>query len=71
MKAAREKKAPNLQGKKDQVHSRPIHRNLAGQKRLARYIQRAELKKYAAKNLSGKAVIQNRRRDKVSRTNKN
>ena len=65
MKAAREKKVPNLQGKTDQVYSRPIHRKLAGQKRVAIYIQHAESEKYAAKNsLSNKAVIQNRRRDK-------
>ena len=54
-----------LQGKTDQVCNRPIHRNLAGQKRVAGYIQCAESEKYAAKNsLSSKAVIQNRRRDK-------
>ena len=64
MKVAREKKVLNLQGKTDQVRSRPIHRNLAGQKGVAGYIQCAELEKYAAKNsLSSKAVIQNRRRD--------
>ena len=38
MKAAREKKVLNLQGKTDQVCSRPIHRNLAGQKGVAGYI---------------------------------
>ena len=66
MKAAREKKVLNLQGKTYQVCSRPIHRNLAGQKGVAGYIQCAELEKYAAKNsLSSKAVIQNRRRDKT------
>ena len=49
----------------DQVCSRPIHRNLAGQKGVAGYIQCAESEKYAANNsLSSKAVIQNRRRDK-------
>ena len=65
MKAARGKKAPNLQEKTDQVWSRPIHRNLAGQKGVAGYIQCAESEKYAAKNsLSSKAVIQNRRRAK-------
>ena len=42
MKAAREKKVPNLQGKTDQVCSRPIHRNLAAQKRVAGYIQYLE-----------------------------
>ena len=64
MKAVREKKVPNLQGKTDQVCSRPIHRNLAGQKGVAGYIQCAESEKYAAKNsLPSKAVIQNRRRD--------
>ena len=52
----------NLQGKTDQVHSRPIHRNSAGQEGVAGYIQRAELAKYATKNsLSTKAVIQNRK----------
>ena len=67
MKAAREKKILTLQGKTDQVCSRPIHRNLAGQKGVAGYIQRDEPEKYAAKNsLSSKSVIQNRRRDKVS-----
>ena len=50
MKAARGKKALNLQAKIDQVCSRPIHRNLAGQKGVAGYIQCAELEKYAAKN---------------------
>ena len=61
MKATREKKVPNLQGKTDHVCSRPIHRNLAGQKGVAEYIQCAESEKYAAKNsLSSKAVIQNR-----------
>ena len=59
------KKVPNLQGKTDEVHSRPIHKNLAGQKEVAGYIQCAESEKYAAKNsLPSKAVIQNRRRDK-------
>ena len=49
----------------DQVRSRSVHRNLSGQKGVARYIQRADSEKYSAKNsLSGKAVIQNRRRDK-------
>ena len=68
MKAAREKKIPNLQGKADQVCSRPIHRNLAGQKAVVRYIQCAESEKYAAKNsLSSKAVIQNRRDKKFPR----
>ena len=57
------KKVPKLQGKTDQVCSRPIHRNLAGQKGVTGYIQCAESEKYAAKN-SSKAVIQNRRRDK-------
>ena len=73
MKAAMEKKVPNLQGKMDQVCSRPIHRNFAGQKGVARYIQCAASEKYAAKNsLSSKAVIQTRRRDKkFSQTNKN
>ena len=66
MKAARGKKVANLQGKTDQVHSRPIHRNLAGQKGIVGYIQCAELEKYATKNsLSSKVVIQNRRRDKT------
>ena len=61
----------NLQGKTDQVCSRPIQRNLAGQKGVAGYTQYAESEKYAAKNsLSSKAVIQNRRRDKVSQTKK-
>ena len=65
MKAAREKKILTLQGKTDQVCSRPIHRNLAGQKGVAGYIQCAESEKYAAKNsLPSKAVIQNRKRDK-------
>ena len=64
MKAARGKKAPNLQEKTDQVWSRPIHRNLAGQKGVAGYVQCAESEIYAAKNsLSSKVVIQNRRRD--------
>ena len=67
-KAAREKKVPNLQGKTDQVCSRPIHRKLAGQKGVAGYIQCAESEKYAAKkSFSSKAVIQNRRRDKKFR----
>ena len=39
MKAAREKIVPNLQGKTDQVYSRPIPRNLAGQKGVVGYIQ--------------------------------
>ena len=65
MKAAREKKVSNLQGKTDQVCSRPIHRNLAGKKGVAGYTQCAESEKYEAKNsLSSKAVIQNRRRNK-------
>ena len=72
MKAAREKKVLNLQGKIDQVHSRPIHRTLAGQKGVAGYIQCAESEKYAAMNsLSSKAVIQNREIKKVSQANKN
>ena len=58
------KKVLNLQGKTDQVCSRPIHRNLAGQKGVAGYIQWVESEKYAAKNsLSSKAIIQNRRKD--------
>ena len=64
MKAARGKKVLNLQGKTDQDHSRPIYRNVAGQKGVAGYTQSAKSEKYAAKNsLSSKAVIQNRRRD--------
>ena len=39
MKAAREKKVPNLQGKTDEVCSKPIHRNLAVQKGVTGYIQ--------------------------------
>ena len=59
------KKVPNLQGKTNQVCSRPTHRNLAGQKGVVGYIQCAESEKYSAKSsLSSKAVIQNRRRDK-------
>ena len=66
MKAAKEKKTFNLQVKTDQVSSRPIHRNLAGQKGVTRYIQCAESEKYTAKNsLSNKGVIQNRRRNKT------
>ena len=42
MKAGREKKVPHIQGKTDQVCSRPIHRNLSGQKGVAGYIQCAE-----------------------------
>ena len=63
MKAARKKKVLNLQGKTDQVHRRPSHRHLAGQKGMAGYIQYAEVQQeYAAKNsLSSKAIIQNRR----------
>ena len=58
------KKVINLQGKTDQVCSRPIHRTLAGQKVVAGYSQCAESEKYAAKNsLSRKSVIQNRRRE--------
>ena len=65
MKAAKEKKVLNLQWKTDQDYSRPIHRNLAGQKGVAGYTQCAESEKYASKNsLTSKAVIQNRRRDK-------
>ena len=45
MKAARGNKALNLQGKTDQVFSRPIHKNLAGQKGVAGYVQCAELEK--------------------------
>ena len=41
MKTEREK-VSNLQGKTDQVCSRPIHRNLAGQKGVAGYIQCVE-----------------------------
>ena len=49
----------------DQVCSRPIHRNLEGQKGVAGYFQCAESEKYAAKNsLSSKAVIQKTRIDK-------
>ena len=63
MKTARER-VHNLQGKTDQVCSRPIHRNMAGQKGVARYIQCAESEKNAAKNsLYSKTVIQNRSRD--------
>ena len=63
MKVAREKKSLTYKGMKtDQVHSRPIHRNLAGKKREARYIPCAKSEKYAAKNsLSSKSVVQNRR----------
>ena len=50
IKSVREKKVLNLQGKTDQVYGRPIHRNLAGQKGVAGYIQWAESEKYAAKN---------------------
>ena len=63
--SSKRKKILNIQGKTDQVCSRPIHRNLAGQKGVEGYIQCAESEKYAAKNsLSSKAIIQNRRRDK-------
>ena len=59
------KKVLNLQGKTDQVCSRPKNRNLAGQKGVAEHVQCAELEKYVAKNsLSSKDVIQNRRIDK-------
>ena len=65
IKQARGKKVLNLQGKTDQVCSRPINRNMAGQKGVAGYIQCAESEKYAVKDsLSSKAVIQNRRREK-------
>ena len=64
MKAAREKKVHNIQDKTDQVCSRSIQRNVAGQKGVVGYIQCAESEKYAAKNsLSSKTVIQTRRRD--------
>ena len=63
--SSRGKIVPNIQGKTDQVCSRSIHRNLAGQKGVAGYIQCAESEKYAAKNsLPSRAVIQNRRREK-------
>ena len=63
MKAAREKKILTLQGKTDQVCSRPIHRNLAGHKEVAGCIQYAKSEKYASMNsVSSKDVIQNRRR---------
>ena len=62
MKAARNKKVLILEGKTDQVCSRPIHRHLAGQKGVAGYIQCAGSEKYAVKNsLSSKTIIQNRR----------
>ena len=48
------KEVLNLQGKTDQVGSRPIHRNLAGQKGVAGYIQCAESEKYVAKNNNNK-----------------
>ena len=43
LKQERKKKSLDLQGKTDQVYSRPIHRKLAGQKGLAGYIECAEL----------------------------
>ena len=43
MKAEREKKIPNIQGKTDQVCSRPIQRNMAGQKGVAGYIPCAKI----------------------------
>ena len=45
------KKVLNLLGKTDQVCSRPIHRNLAGQKEVEGYSQCVESEKYAAKIL--------------------
>ena len=67
LKVVRGTKSPNLQGKTNQVSSRSIQRNLAGQKRVEWYTELAEWGKYAVKNiLPSKAVIQNRRRDKES-----
>ena len=61
MKVARKKSALPTRPGLQQTY---IHRNLAGQKGVAGYIQCAESEKHAAKNfLSNKAVIQNRRRD--------
>ena len=45
-----QEKVLNLQGKRDQVCRRYIHRNLANQKGVAGYIQHSEWEKYEAKN---------------------
>ena len=65
LKEAKGKKVLNQQGKTEQVHSRSVHRNLAGEKGVAWYIQLGDCEKYAAKNsLTSKAFTQNKRRDK-------
>ena len=65
------KKVLNLQGETNQVCSRSVHRNLAGQKGVTGFTQCVESEKYAAKNyLSSKAVFQNSR-DRISQTNTN
>ena len=58
----------NLYGEKYQINSRPLHRDLADQKRLEGYIQGPKGEKHAAKNtLSSKALIQNRRDKELPR----
>ena len=65
MKTARQKMSLTYKGNTDQVCSRPIYRNLAGQKRVEGYTECAESEKYATKNyLSSKDVIDNRKGDK-------
>ena len=49
LKATRGNIVFNLQGKTDQVHSRSVHRNLAGDIRVAGYIQWHECEKYVAR----------------------
>ena len=57
--------------KKHKAGSRPVHRDLEGQKGLALYIQCAKWEKYATKNTSPSMDVIQSRRDRVSMTNKN
>ena len=66
LKAVREKKEISyIQREEHQNNIRPVHRDLASQKGLARHIQGTKWEEHAPKNsLSSKTVIQNRWRDK-------
>ena len=56
---------PDFYGQEYQGNSRPLNRDLAGQRGMAGYIQGTKLEEHTAKSiLSSKAFIQNRRTDK-------
>lgn len=74
LKEPREKKTVTYKGSPIRFSVDFLSRNFASQKRVAWYIQSAERRKkknpIAKDNLSSKATIQNKRRDRVLQTTK-